>query len=65
MRPVILGYLMAHEIGHLLLKSSAHASNGLMSAKWGLRELRGANQVVLRFSNKEVERIRKNLNALP
>ena len=65
MRPVILGYLMAHEIGHLLLKSSAHASSGLMTAHWGLRELRGANQGALRFSNKEVERIRKNLNALP
>lgn len=35
----ILGYVMAHELGHLLLRSSSHAYFGIMRAHWTGGEL--------------------------
>ena len=31
----VLAYTIAHELGHLLLRSSEHSQAGLMRAKWG------------------------------
>lgn len=36
-RPVILGRVTAHEIGHLLLGTNSHTPTGLMRAAWNLR----------------------------
>ena len=36
---VLLGRVAAHELGHLLMHSSAHAPHGLMRANWTLREV--------------------------
>jgi len=36
----LLGRAIAHEIGHLLLGTSRHATSGLMRARWSDRELR-------------------------
>ena len=36
----ILGSVMAHEMGHLLLGSNAHAISGIMQAHWESSELR-------------------------
>lgn len=36
----ILGSVMAHEMGHLLLGSNSHAISGIMLAHWGPNELR-------------------------
>ena len=33
-REVLIGRAMAHELGHLLLESSAHAKHGFMQAAW-------------------------------
>lgn len=38
--PTLLGRAVAHEIGHLLLGTSAHASSGLMRAVWSPTALR-------------------------
>jgi hypothetical protein len=38
--PLLLGRAIAHEIGHLLLGTSRHASTGLMRAFWSDEELR-------------------------
>ena len=35
----ILGHVMAHEIGHLLIGSHAHSAWGIMAAKWHDQEL--------------------------
>lgn len=32
--PVILGCVMAHELGHLLLGSNSHSSSGIMQPRW-------------------------------
>ena len=36
---VLLGYVVAHEIGHLLLGSHSHSATGIMQARWFQREL--------------------------
>lgn len=36
---VILGYLIAHELGHLLLGEGAHASGGIMQSRWGVPQI--------------------------
>jgi hypothetical protein len=36
-RPVILGRVTAHEIGHLLLGTNGHGPTGIMRASWNLR----------------------------
>ena len=35
----VLGIVMAHEIGHLLLARGAHSSAGIMSGRWGKFEI--------------------------
>jgi hypothetical protein len=37
----LLGHTIAHEIGHLLLGSTAHGASGLMREVWSRNELRG------------------------
>ena len=48
-----LGDAMAHELGHLLL-GSEHSSEGIMKARWTIRELRIASQGGLLFSQAQV-----------
>lgn len=33
--PTVLGHVLAHEVGHVLLRSEQHSSTGLMRAVWG------------------------------
>jgi hypothetical protein len=40
--PTVLGFAVAHEIGHLLLGTNAHAASGLMRAVWTRSELQHA-----------------------
>ena len=42
-RAVILGYAMAHEIGHLLLGTSSHSPRGIMRGQWTEKELLSAS----------------------
>ena len=50
-----LGLAMAHELGHLLLRSAAHSNIGIMRAKWILRDLQEAERGYLRFTAREAE----------
>ena len=36
-RPIILGHMMAHELGHLLLGVDSHSDTGIMHVPWGPR----------------------------
>ena len=36
---VILGHLVAHELGHLLLGAGSHSGTGIMHVPWNLKEL--------------------------
>ena len=48
--PLILGCVIAHEIGHLLLGPDSHSTEGVMQAGWGQRQLRQALMRDLLFS---------------
>jgi hypothetical protein len=52
----IMGNVIAHEFGHLLLGDNAHSSWGLMRARWSPEQLRAADRGELSFSN--VERVK-------
>ena len=52
----ILGNVIAHEFGHLLLGDNAHSNWGLMRARWSPEQLRAADRGELSFSN--VERVK-------
>jgi hypothetical protein len=59
----ILGNVMAHELGHLLLGSNSHASAGIMRAHWQGEELRRLSRGSLWFTNEQGDHMRGNLTA--
>jgi hypothetical protein len=54
----LLGYVMVHELGHLLLGKDSHSTDGLMRAKWEVAELREAAKGKLLFTRNETELMR-------
>ena len=58
---VVLGYAMAHELGHLLLGINSHTPNGLMRAHWTREDLDNASRANLWFSYEQSIRIRSRL----
>ena len=54
----LLGCVVAHELGHLLLGSASHSATGLMSAVWQDAELRQAMRGNLFFTGDQGERMR-------
>ena len=53
----ILGSVMSHEMGHLLLGSNAHAVSGIMRAHWEAEELRRIAMGTLLFTPQQAERM--------
>ena len=60
---VVLGAMMAHEIGHLLLGEGSHSKYGLMSLPWSPKVLTAADRGMLSFAKREAVRIRKAARA--
>ena len=56
-----LGLTIAHEIGHLLLRTSTHTVTGLMGAAWGPADAQLAASGRLLFTSREAALIRKGL----
>jgi hypothetical protein len=54
----LLGYVVVHELGHLLLGKDSHSTDGLMRAKWEVAELREAAKGKLLFTRNETELMR-------
>lgn len=57
----LLGLVVAHELGHLLLGSLTHEPMGLMRARWSAAELRSEHLVQWRFSDLEAAHLRAGL----
>jgi hypothetical protein len=55
---IILGHLMAHELGHLLLGVGSHSPTGLMHVPWSKKELESIAQGSLLFSSWEGHNMR-------
>jgi hypothetical protein len=59
----LLGDVIAHEIGHLLLGSPGHTSKGLMSARWEKDDLDRLSEGQLRFSPVQGAQLRAGMEA--
>jgi hypothetical protein len=55
---MLMGHAIAHELGHLLLATSAHTRYGLMAGRWRTNELDRAEVGLLQFSPGEAARLR-------
>jgi len=51
--PMILGGVIAHELGHLLLGSNGHSGNGIMRSHWEPRQVRQLMQGTLLFTTEQ------------
>ena len=60
--PEILGGVMAHELGHLLLGSNSHSRAGIMRAHWQGEELNLLSRGNLRFTSEQGEHMRGKLS---
>jgi hypothetical protein len=59
----LLGYVMAHEMGHLLLPYGAHSLGGLMRPEWDRSQVQAANRGLLTFMPDQANLIRERLQA--
>ena len=59
--PEILGHIMAHEVGHVLLSGGRHSVNGIMRARWGSNEWRLMREGKLNFAPEQSRFLRAEL----
>jgi hypothetical protein len=55
--PVILGGVMAHELGHLLLGSDGHSGSGIMQPRWDPSQVRLLLMGTLQFTPEQTKRM--------
>ena len=58
---LMLGHVIAHEMGHLLLPYGSHSVAGLMKENWDTSQAAQASRRSLTFSSEEAEAIRVRL----
>ena len=58
---VLLGHVIAHEIGHLLLATNSHSRHGLMQTKWSASVVGRAITKRLGFRDVEAKRVREEV----
>ena len=58
-RSVLLGTVISHELGHLLLSTNSHSPFGLMKAKWSGKELLAVEHRAMYFSSSENKKIQQ------
>jgi hypothetical protein len=57
----LLGHAMAHEIGHVLLGTTEHSSDGIMKARWGKADYQRAAMGFLEFTPSQRAAIKERL----
>lgn len=55
---VVLGHVIAHEVGHLLLATASHSSTGLMRGEWDGAQMRDVGRGGLTFTDRQAHAIR-------
>jgi len=55
--PIILGCVIAHEVGHLLLGLNSHSGSGVMQPRWERRQIRQVMTGTLLFSPEQAKLI--------
>jgi hypothetical protein len=61
---IILGHVIAHEIGHILLGPGSHSEKGIMSFPWGRKRLVDASRGRLQFTPEQARKILSKLDDL-
>jgi hypothetical protein len=51
----VLGHVMAHEVGHLLLNQQVHSAHGIMRGGWELADFRDMTEGILLFTPQQAE----------
>jgi hypothetical protein len=59
----MLGYVLAHELGHLLLGTNSHSASGIMQPRWDSSTLRAAALSSLVFTRGQSSTLRSRLAA--
>jgi hypothetical protein len=59
--PILLGCVIAHELGHLLLGDPRHSATGIMKAQWGADEVQQALRGRLLFTKEQGRLIREQV----
>jgi hypothetical protein len=59
--PILLAYAMAHEIGHVLLRTENHTSRNLMAETWGRAEFAMLHHRSLPFERSQSAQMRDTL----
>lgn len=57
----MLGHVIAHELGHLLLGSNSHAASGIMRSRWQTAELERMTHGTLFFAPDQVKLMQARL----
>jgi hypothetical protein len=57
--PLILGCVIAHEIGHLLLGPDSHSNSGIMQPRWDRKQIQQARMGTLLFTPQQGKHIRE------
>ena len=57
----LLGYVIAHEVGHLLLGTDSHSHEGIMQGRWEDTQLREAGKGNLQFTSSQAAFMRECL----
>lgn len=63
-RGALLGYAMAHELGHLLLPTGAHGQSGVMRATWTLEDFGAIRKGSLMMDGREAQPVRAYVESL-
>jgi hypothetical protein len=63
--PVVLGGLISHEIGHLLLGENQHTASGIMQASWDIRQIQQLMKGALEFTPQQAIRMQQMLRNRP
>ncbi|PYY15245.1 MAG: hypothetical protein DMG60_18205 [Acidobacteria bacterium] len=60
----VLGHVIAHEIGHLLLGLNSHSTSGIMRGLWEEEELKAVERGRLLFTSQQSRLMRQKLIAI-
>jgi hypothetical protein len=60
----VLAHTLAHELGHVLLRSKLHGKSGLMKANWTENDWQRAAVTMIPFSPDDVRSIARQLGAI-
>ena len=61
--PIILGCVIAHELGHLLLGSNGHSDTGIMQPRWEANQVRQLMTGTLLFTSEQSKAMRVEAGA--